>query len=86
VEIRFISHALRKFKLLEKYGFSITDERVKDIIKSPESVTSGKKGRKIAQAGISDDHVLRVVFEEEKDRIRVITFYPARRGRYEGQL
>jgi hypothetical protein len=40
-------------------------------------------GNLIAQARISDTHVLRVVYREEGDERVVITFYPGRRSRYE---
>lgn len=81
--IRFIPHALRKFKLFEKYGFFITKERVTEILENPERIITGKKSRKIAQGRINDNHVLRIVFEEKEGIIEVITFYPARRERYE---
>jgi hypothetical protein len=83
VSIKFIPHALRKFKLLQEYGFYITEEEVIEIVKNPGKIMTGKKGRKIAQCKISDDHILRVVFEEKERDIEVITFYPARRERYE---
>lgn len=83
MEIIFIPHAQRKFKLLEKYGFFIREEKVITIVKTPERVIPGKKGRRIAQSRINDNHVLRVVFEEKEDKIEVITFYPGRRNRYE---
>lgn len=81
--IEFIPHAIRKFKLLARYGFYIEEEKVIEIVKNPERTITGKKGRKIAQGKISDDHILRVVFEEKEGNIEVITFYPARRRRYE---
>jgi len=83
MEVVFIPHALRKFKLLEKYGFFITEAKVIEILRNPENITIGKKSRKIAQSRINDNHVLRIVFEEKEDVMEVITFYPARRGRYE---
>jgi hypothetical protein len=36
-----------------------------------------------AQKVISDHHVIRVVFAEYASEILIITFYPARRTRYE---
>lgn len=48
----------------------------------PESVTPSVKGRLIAQRRLNETHVIRVIYSREKDAIRVITFYPARRERY----
>lgn len=86
MKIIFTPHALRKFSLLEKYGFFITQEKIAEIIRSPDRIIIGKKGRKIAQARIDEEHLLRIVFEEKIDKIEVITFYPCRRDRYESQL
>ncbi|MFZ6016515.1 MAG: DUF4258 domain-containing protein [Nitrospirota bacterium] len=70
-------------KHFEKYGFFITKEKVIEILKNPENITTAKRCRKIAQSGVNDNHVLRIVFEEKEDVMEVIIFYPARRGRYE---
>ncbi|MCZ7540133.1 MAG: hypothetical protein M5U29_09500 [Anaerolineae bacterium] len=37
----------------------------------------------VAQKAISDRHLIRVVFVEDEDEVRIVTFYPARRARYE---
>jgi len=37
-----------------------------------------------ASAKLNKKHVLRVVYEKVGDRKLVVTFYPARRERYEG--
>jgi hypothetical protein len=49
----------------------------------PAKVEGGYKGRKVAQRAITERHVLRVIYEEEQEEIRVVTFYPGRRSRYE---
>jgi len=38
----------------------------------------------IASAKLNREHVLRVVYEKVGDRKLVVTFYPARKKRYEG--
>ncbi len=43
----------------------------------------GYKNRLIAQKGITENHVLMVVYEEANEQILVITMYPGRRSRYE---
>ena len=37
----------------------------------------------IAERALSTNHLVRVVYVSDNDDVEVITFYPARRGRYE---
>ena len=43
-----------------------------------------QKSEFIASAKLNKEHVLRVVYEKVGDRKVVVTFYPARRERFEG--
>jgi len=52
-------------------------------VQKPEKVEAGYQGRKVAQRGITERHVLRVIYEEGSEDIRVVTFYPGKRSRYE---
>ena len=83
MKIIFTQHAELKFRILEEHGFKITRGQIEDALYMPENIAEGGKGRLIAQRAISESHLIRVVYQEEEDIIRVITFYPARRGRYE---
>jgi hypothetical protein len=56
---------------------------VRETVKKPEKVEEGYKDRKVAQRGITERHVLRVIYEEGPEVIRIVTFYPGRRSRYE---
>lgn len=40
----------------------------------------------IAQKIIDEEHLIRVVHTKKDNDIRVITFYPVRRERYEGKV
>jgi hypothetical protein len=44
------------------------------------------KGRLVATGPLNSTHVLRVVFEKQNGNITVVTFYPAKRARYESKL
>jgi len=55
---------------------------VEGVVLNPRRVLTSLGGRRIAEGDLDDEHVLRVVFVREGTQIRVITFYPARRGRY----
>ncbi len=86
MEIDYTEHAEFKFRILKQHGFSISKEQVGDIIRSPQKLVPGRKGRLIAQKPVSETHMVRVVYEQQQDRVKVITFYPARRDRYEDQV
>jgi hypothetical protein len=79
-------HAKQKFDVLRRHGFIISKESVIEAVKQPDKIDTGYGGRKIAQKILDADHLLRVIFEESKTYFKVVTFYPARRRRYESKL
>jgi len=81
VSIRFTQHAKEKLSRLVKIG--VTEEKVMETIKNPEKRVNGYLGRRIAQSSLTDELVLRVIYEEIADKILVITIYPGERRRYE---
>jgi hypothetical protein len=82
--VEFTDHAMRKFEILKRSGLSLSIKQVVRVVENPERVDVGWKGRFIASAKLNKKHVLRVVYEKVGDRKLVVTFYPARRERYEG--
>ena len=78
--IRFTKHAEEKLSRLTKIG--VTKEKVIKTIENAEKITQGYLNRKIAQGSLTDKLVLRVVYEEIKDGILVITAYPGEKERY----
>ncbi|VVB91854.1 Uncharacterised protein [uncultured archaeon] len=84
MKIIFTNHAKVKFKILERHGFKITEDHIKETVENPASKTHGRKDRLIMQRPFDDTHMLRVICEvESNDNVKVIMFYPARRDRYE---
>jgi uncharacterized DUF497 family protein len=71
---------------LKRHACVITEEAVLKTVEEPDSVREGRRSRLIAQRAVNKEHVLRVIYEEQGDSIIIITFYPARRERYEGEL
>lgn len=65
----FTKHALEKFALLERHGFSVSKEQVRGTVESPDLV-------------IDREHVLRVVYRQEGSMKVIITFYPGRKKQY----
>ena len=83
MKIIFTKHAELKFRDLEEQGFKIAKGQVEDALNMPEKIIEGEKGRLIVQRAIDETHTIRVIYEKEEDLIRVITFYPTRRRKYE---
>lgn len=82
MRIEFTSHANEKIKILGRHGVKVTRRLVEEALLDPERVVLGLGGRQIAERCLDDEHTLRVVFIKEGNKIRVVTLYPARRGRY----
>jgi hypothetical protein len=62
---------------------SVTHEQVEETVRHPDRVDVGRKGRQVATRSLTERLVLRVVYREAEDAFEVVTFYPARRSRYE---
>ena len=86
MKVAFTSHARQKFQILKRHNCTITEEEVKKTVEEPDSLKVGRRGRVIAQRIVGKEHLLRVIYEKKRDDIIIITFYPARRERYENQL
>ena len=80
-KVVFTLHAEDKLKRLMKIG--VTKDKVLKIIENPRKVVNGYYGRKIAQGLLSEDLILRIVYEESEGEIVVVTIYPGERRRYE---
>jgi len=83
MKILYAKHAEMKFQILKKHNFIVTKKQIRDIVENPESIKRGRKSRLIAQGPITKTHLIRVIYRQENNVITVITFYPARRQRYE---
>jgi uncharacterized DUF497 family protein len=82
-KIEFTNHAKLKFEILKKHGVHFTKSQIEETVTNPEKVTEAEKSRQIAQKAFNSEHLIRVIFEESKNSVTIITFYPARRSRYE---
>jgi hypothetical protein len=81
-EIRWSDHAKLKLDIFKHRNLEISPEKVIETIRSPNAMfTEDEKA--IAQANLDERLVLRVVYREFNAFIVIITFYPAKRSRYE---
>ena len=77
MDIEFTTHALERMR---KYG--VDKATVEKTLEAPNSVTKGRTERRIYQRRING-HILRVIVEEHKSFLVVITTYKARSVRYD---
>ncbi len=82
LKIRLTDHATQKLRVLRRHGVRVTRNLVEEALTRPDRIDEGLGGRQIAERGLDEDHVLRVVFMREGENVLVVTMYPARRGRY----
>ena len=85
-KILYGTHAEEKFEILRRHGFVVSKKQVRETLRKPGKIEQGFRGRKVAQRKISEKHVLRVIYVEGPKEIRVVTFYPGRRSRYESSV
>ena len=71
-----MKHAKERIKT-----YNLTEKIVIDVIKNPDEIIEGYSETIIAHK-LLNEHVLRIVYAKEKDKIKVITVYPAKKERY----
>ena len=83
MKITYTKHAIGKFIKLFEQGTRVTKRDIFDALEAPDHIDDQTDFPKIiVSKKISEKLILRVVFKKEADIITVITFYPARKGRY----
>lgn len=85
MKITFSLHAEQKFSRKEIKSLRITKELVKKTIKSPEIILP-KESSKVAIRKLNKDFSLCVPYRETDAGVKIITFFPAKRGRYESKV
>ncbi|MEM2058399.1 MAG: DUF4258 domain-containing protein [Thermoproteota archaeon] len=85
-QVVFSAHAVIKLQILRRHGFEIREEDIVNVVKHPDKVFKGRRGRFIAQKAYDEKHLIRVIYELKDENAVVVTFYPARRERYENQI
>ncbi|MEA1964760.1 MAG: hypothetical protein U9O41_06500 [Candidatus Aerophobetes bacterium] len=74
------SHAVERLKREKVY--KIDEDTLIQIVKGPDEVVKGRGGRLIAHKILGKEYILRVIYEEYKDEIQIVTFYRAKKKRY----
>lgn len=77
MDVIIISHAKQR---MSTYG--IGEDFVKKSVRKPDSIAKGKFGRMVAQKSLNG-YMLRIIYEQQRSVITVITIYKAKKRRYE---
>jgi len=83
--IIFTKHAEDKFEILKRHKFLVSKKQVIKTIENPDLIDKSRLSFLIAQRKIDRDYVLRVVYKQKFEIIKIIIFYPGRRKQYEKQ-
>lgn len=86
MRIVYTKHALKKFEVLKRFGWIITETKIKQTIQRPRWKGTSRFGQETAMRLVDERHIIRVVIKREDGIIKVITFHIARRGKYESTL
>ncbi|MBI4059192.1 hypothetical protein HY404_03050 [Candidatus Microgenomates bacterium] len=78
-------HARNKFRRKKIRELRIKAKIVENVVIKPDVIDEDRYPR-IAVAAISKNLSLVVVFREVEKGCRIITFFPAERGRYESKI
>ena len=81
----YTKHAQLKFRRKRIRELKITKETVENIFKNPDVVDS-ERYPQIAVGAISASLSLLVVYKLTEKGYKVITFFPATKGRYESKI
>jgi len=68
---------------LPNHAVTIDPNFVIETVQSPDKLEAGEEDKLIAQKGLNEELVLRVVYREFNAFILIITLYPGRKSRYE---
>lgn len=86
MRIIYSRHAIDKLKTKGSKKFKITKNKLKQVIKKPITEQSLPFGVIRAVGTLSDTRSLCVIYKFEENKLKIITFFPAEKGRYENKI
>lgn len=84
--IVYTRHAVEKLREKEPKRLGITKTTIEKTVLKPDGIDMSDKPVLIAMGILGDRHTLCVVYREEEETVRIVTFFPARKGRYESKV
>lgn len=79
-------HAELKLKRLDIQNLSITKDKIQQVLENPLALDKSEDPVYIVIGRLTDKLSLCVAYRRVEEGIRVITFYPAEKGRYESKI
>lgn len=79
-------HAKEKLTLPRVRKLKISKKRIERVIEKPIKVDTSEQPVLIAIGNLTNTLSLCVVYRKIEEVIRIITFYPAEKGRYERKI
>ncbi len=78
----YTRHAEDKLQEIEAKKFQISKNKLEVIIEKPQVLQDVQQVKR-AMGKLDSTHSLCVIYKQELDAIKIITFFPAEKGRYE---
>lgn len=79
-------HAELKLKRSEIKTLGITKRKIQKVVENPVALDKSEDPVYIVIGKLTDKLSLCVAYREVEEGIRIITFYPAEKGRYESKI
>ena len=86
LEVKFSRHAIEKLGDTTSNKLGITQESIRIVLKNPEIIDNNDYPALMAVGRLDEELSLCVVYKFIENGIKVITFFPAKRGRYESKI
>ena len=85
--IEFSKHSIEKMEDKTSRKLNITGDVIKETVRAPEVIDNSQYPLLRAVKKLTGDLSLCVIYKIVKgEKIKIITFFPARRGRYESKI
>lgn len=79
-------HAKSKLTIHYIKKLGITKFKIQSVIEKPEALDKSEDPVYIAIGRLNEELSLCVAYTKVENRVRIITFYPAEKGRYERKI
>jgi uncharacterized DUF497 family protein len=86
LKVKFSKHAVEKLDDPTSKKLGITAELIKEVLKKPDLIDNSEYPILIAVGKLTENLSLCIVYKFTEKDLRIITFFPAKRGRYEGKI
>lgn len=83
---QYAVHAKQKLLAPTSQKLNLTKKRIQGVVENPVALDKSEKPVLIAIGNLTETLSLCVVYRKIKQETRIITFYPAEKGRYERKV